>query len=409
MADDTKSTLITSPIELIDRLGKEIIYYADKCFLDIPQVKIYSLCMGSNCVQLKYDIRLTANAVSPSWIYDPMEHEDEEYGHLESEFRNAHIILLCNLSESILNSILTGSLTLKDVRKTLLIYKFDETLLDFDVSHMDEIIKEHPISYNRIPYTYLDYSFNGTSIKEVWGIQNSPENISKDHHHRESLVLDKYKTIVSLFNKHENREGTLTVITGLMASGKSSRLLQLTQTHCRENKNKTILILPRCVQLKQIKCRSIIPTEIQIRSETYLDYKDYILHFDTIFIDDAHLFYPENLTEFVHVCQGCGIDVIIAGLSVSSFRNDTFKGFVFLMSQANKIELQTTSCTLCNYRTAKISFRFNWRKPSNFVGDHRKYLSVCSPCMIELAPYFLCLGKSNFDQSDLDKMCGTIL
>ncbi|KAF7679708.1 Thymidine kinase [Astathelohania contejeani] len=421
--------LITSPSKLIQQLGKEIIYYDTKySFNDFSKVKIFGLGMGSNCIRITDDIHLTINSVAPSWIYNPMEDNTEEYGDLEVEFKNAHIILLCNLSMSIINSLRMGSSVLKTLKgTTLLIYNNNNNSkdnIDKFFIHRDNPVINHPISYYRIPYTSFDCcDFNNTAekIKKILGTykydtddhnnNGNDDNVDNDNtiknkEDNKILTLTEFSNIISILQKPRNRESKLTVITGGMAAGKSSRLLQLIMIH----NTKSVLIIPRCVQLNKMKCRSYqTEIKIEIRSETYLNYKDYI-HYDNIYIEDAHLFNDNNLTQFVHICQSCGIDITIAGLSVSCFKNDKFKGFGVLMSQATTLELLTAPCTLCNYHTAKLSFRYNWRKPSNFVGDHRKYLNVCTDCLItELAPQFLNNAANYLDVNDINKMCQIVL
>ena len=177
--------------------------------------------------------------------------------------------------------------------------------------------------------------------------------------------------------------GRLTVITGCMGSGKTSKLLSLIADHKRKLDSSNSMTKPfvACVKpnvdSRAVTIQSRDGREIEaIPVESPWDY--YVSLATTLLvIDEAQFFDADELEDYVSNYIR-SMDIIVSGLS-SDFTNSPFGGMGKVLSTADEIIHLTAICNRCG-GTATRTHRLTDEIEQVVVGGDNIYESLCSDC-----------------------------
>jgi thymidine kinase len=177
-------------------------------------------------------------------------------------------------------------------------------------------------------------------------------------------------------------KGKLTVITGPMWSGKTTRLVEIIKQH----RNKGYIVdVYRANTDNRYSSRAIVTHNgEQIFAKTL--FTDYPLFFPpkgkTIIVDEAHLFPMRMFAMAIRYMLIRGIDVYVAGIHIG-YDGKALPTMHKLISMADSVETLSADCVEC-----KKAVNYTKRRkdaPAGEIGGSERYINLCDACYLPKA------------------------
>ena len=172
----------------------------------------------------------------------------------------------------------------------------------------------------------------------------------------------------------------ITVITGPMFAGKSSKLIEIYSNKYNTNKIQAFKPSKDIRDKTYIKCRQYLT---QIEAKVVKNYQDILnninLEKKVIMIDEAQFIEgdPRILLDLSLIYN---YEIYVAGLALDSEQNP-FGSFPHLMALADKIEYVESDCYYCGRKA--IYTRYIGEKSSQIKVGSNGYIPVCKHCLKE--------------------------
>ncbi len=174
--------------------------------------------------------------------------------------------------------------------------------------------------------------------------------------------------------------GNITSVIGPMGSGKSKTLLEIIGVIRKNKLNYTVFKPQTDTRIgSMIKSRNGMSHDA-IEVGTFLNIYNYILTYNTdvIIIDEVQFFSDCGLKELVKLCKNKKIEIIAAGLNLTS-ELDPFTTTAELLCYSDKIIRLSGVCG-CNKDAKYTEFIGKEKKSIIEVGGDEKYRASCENC-----------------------------
>ncbi len=162
------------------------------------------------------------------------------------------------------------------------------------------------------------------------------------------------------------KKGKLTVITGCMFSGKTTRLISRAEKALKENKNIEIFYpeIDTRYEKNYISSHDAVKLPAKpIPMETTVLNIEHLV-FDMVFIDELH-FFQKPMILVIQQLLDKGIDVIISGLD-RNYRAEGFGIMPDLIAMADEVVYLKAWCTVCG-KDAIYTYRVNAKKEDETI------------------------------------------
>jgi thymidine kinase len=177
-------------------------------------------------------------------------------------------------------------------------------------------------------------------------------------------------------------KGKLTVITGPMWSGKTTRLIEVAQKHKKKLYHVDVY---RPNTDTRYSNRAIVTHDgEQIFAKTL--FTDYPLFFlpkgKTIIVDEAHMFPMRMFTMAIRYMLIRGVDVYAAGIHIG-YDGKALPTMHKLISMADSVETLSADCVEC-----KKAVNYTKRRkdaPAGEIGGSERYINLCDACYLPKA------------------------
>jgi thymidine kinase len=182
-----------------------------------------------------------------------------------------------------------------------------------------------------------------------------------------------------------NYEGSSSVITGPMFSGKTTELMRQLKRH--------IVATEPCLVITHEKDKRYSEHQVVTHDRVTMDAisigllssipQEVIEKVKVIGIDEGQ-FFGDELPIYCQKWANAGKTVIVAALDTTFEMDVPFMNVLLLISRSEKVVKLESVCMSCMKKTGSFSFRKTEEKEVEVIGGTDKYMSLCRQCYLKL-------------------------
>lgn len=176
------------------------------------------------------------------------------------------------------------------------------------------------------------------------------------------------------------KKGALTLITGCMFAGKTTKLIQLANQFKKENKQFQIYYPAIDHRYKQDQITSHNQIGFPSRPLSVGTKAINPKEFQVVIIDEIQ-FFEDFIIQAIQKLTKNGVEVIVSGLD-KDFRGEPFSTTQQITKIANKIIHLTAICSVCQ-KFATFSQRVSASEKLVLIGGEETYQPRCKNCFIK--------------------------